>query len=485
MGDLDASGLGSNWKRVLLNYDAIRAEPTDSCLFCLNRQQQMALIAILEPLGWKTRWYSPANASIDTDWLADFVAQLETELMTDHCDLATAITDIQNNITTINNTLTVINTDITTINNTLVVVENNVTNIENNITNITVNQVTNNVTINLPSTTYTSDITDTTPTKLYARYNALCASMYDYLYLSVYAVVYALGGSPSQLSNIFSFLNMVAQSWTNTAINALNGTPVVTLLDLYTAVTDASAVADVVCAMITYLQYKEPSFATFSAALSAYTPPAYPDNRFTLKVALTYCLNTLGLFGMFDSLYQSEYQTALAANPTGFVCSACIPPAIAVPQTFDFSLLQPAPWVIERGYLQFGYGVVGVSIPGDTNYGLDVSWYLSATEAAAIVGAGLKFTDAHLPSGALGNVWYVEYYQINTTTGVVTLLNASSIGDNPTWPAFTQGPRKAIPAAAAGNRLYRIRFYANTPYYGNAASQPANASRLKAIDLVV
>jgi len=103
-------------KSQLFDYDFVTGESEDKCLFCLSGQQVAYLLASLEPARWKTRWYSPTDQEIDTDWLDAVFSELEVELMTDHCDLETMLTTINDTLTTINNNLNIVVTNTTIIN---------------------------------------------------------------------------------------------------------------------------------------------------------------------------------------------------------------------------------------------------------------------------------------------------------------------------------------------------------------------------------
>lgn len=484
MGDLDASGKGTNFKRVLLNYDAIRAESADRCLFCLNRQQQMALIAILEPLSWKTRWYSPTNATIDTDWLSDFVAQLEAELMTDHCDIQTAIDNINTTITNINTNITTINTEITTINNSLTVIENNVTNIDIEVKNV-ITQNTNINIVNVITTfvSFSSNTMDTGSTEMYARYNALCAGLNDWCYTQAYRIAAANGVSGAGLALIVAGLSV--------GVNLLEGLVhsdnpgAYSATDLENAFTSAADMDAVICHMVTYLALLPVTFDNFKNALSTFSPAnAYQT---TISISLQAALAYYDAYTAFVMNQQSEFEIALAANPTDFNCLSCgVAGWCAVPQTWDLTALNLLPWVIDRGVLTAGKGIVGQSIPGDaSNYGWDVSIYFP-NGCAALNSKGFIFTQAHLPSGAIGNAHTIEFWDMPIGGGTPAKYNSSNIGPSPlTWPTATADARRGIPAPVAGRILYRIRLYTNTAYYANATSSPVTASYLTKLQFVV
>jgi len=249
---------------------------------------------------------------------------------------------------------------------------------------------------------------------------------------------------------------------------------------------DSAAVNDVACAMITYLADLSPTAYNFGQALSTYTPPALPDNRKIIYDTLQIALGALNGFQVFAAQLQPEYDAALKANPTGYICPPCtVPGFCSVPQTWDFSLGQKQPWLIQRGILQPGSGIVGQQISGDTNVGWDVS-IIWPTGCSAVHGKGLKFTAAHLPTGALGNTHWLEQWSIPIGGGTPTKDNQSAVGPNPsTWPTPTQSVRNALITPVAGRIMYMLRLYVNSAYYANAASSPATASLLKQIDLVV
>lgn len=70
----------TNWKAALLNYDAIMgADLTPHCLQ-LDQRQIMAILALIEPLRWKTRWFGDTEP--DEAILGEFVETLYAELAT-------------------------------------------------------------------------------------------------------------------------------------------------------------------------------------------------------------------------------------------------------------------------------------------------------------------------------------------------------------------------------------------------------------------
>lgn len=68
-------------------YDEIIVDPlsTDSCNYCLQRNEVEALLAAIEPLRWKTRWYSASNVDLNQDLIEAFSDGLRWKLMNDCC----------------------------------------------------------------------------------------------------------------------------------------------------------------------------------------------------------------------------------------------------------------------------------------------------------------------------------------------------------------------------------------------------------------
>lgn len=481
MGDINSRKYVG--KTIQLNYDAIRDQTEDRCLFCLNRQQQMALLAVIEPLGWLKRWYSPTDAPLDFDWIEDFYAQLAAELMTDHCDIDTAITNINTQLTTINTNITTINTDITTINTNITDVQNSLTIVQNNVTNV-FNIVTPiSLTLNLPDETFTSDSADVTEDETYARYNAFCKIVTNWMLSEAAAVMYKLGAPPSSINDVLLIIDSWAlQSWAN--LFASGST--YTVVEIHDAFLDTTALNDVACAIITNLATLAPTYVNFKNMLFGYTPPAYPDHRAIIADTILNALVYLDGYNAFMALYTPAFQAMLAAGVSGYYCPPCTSPNFcSVPQSWNLAIGQKLPWLIQRGVYVEGQGIQGQAIPGDaTTYGWDVS-IIWPTGCSAVHGKGLKFTQAHLPSGALGNTHTLEQWSIPIGGGTPTKDNTASVGPNPTWPTPTQSARIALITPAAGRIMYKLRLYTNTAYYANATSSTVTASLLTALDLVV
>lgn len=535
------------------DYDAMLDLPDDTCLYCLSPRDVALILASLEPLGWKTRYFSAIDTPISQDTIDGWQVSIQAALMSDVCSeimskldtiidkeehilteistlqtdldvsqtaqdvaiagvlaeitatvepaialLATAIAGIASQTTTIlsdvgeigadvDNIETVItdpvdglaevSQDVDSIELTIAKIKNQTTIINNN-TLITVN-------FGLPDQTFSSDSTDVTAMQGYARYNALCQAVLDFILIEGWNMIDILNGTTADLNTVAALIAAQVQDLIYAV--QLNSSVVYSASTVTGAMTDSAAVNDVACAMISYLANLSPTPGNFAAALSAYTPPALPDNRKIIYDTLQIALGALNGFQVFSAQLQPEYDAALAAQPTGYVCPPCstVPGGCVVPATYDFSLGQKAPWLIQRGVLQPGTGVVGGYIPGDTNSGWDVS-LIFPSGCAALSGKGLKFTAAHLPSGALGNTHTLEVWDMPVGGGTPVKVATSSVGQAPiTWPNPTQSARFALPVIAAGRIMYMVRLYVNTAYYANATSSPCTASVLKAIDIVV
>jgi len=452
MGDIEPVG---KWKSISLDYDFIRSISADKCLYCLSAQQAQILLSIVELWRYKTRWYSEIGTALDTDWIEAAIDKISEELMVDHCDIDATLTAIENNITTINN-------NITTVNNNLTVLETNVTNItvQNNLT------VINNFTANF--TTYTTNNTDTGLTAIYARYNAFCEGIIDWIKSECYIVLANIGASPTMLQAVYS---IIAGGLGPIAGLLFHGNPgAYTPTQIYTALTSLPDQYAVACYMVTYLANLPVTQANFQTALAGFTPAN--SNQTVIWVTLQAALLYGDAFAAFASNMQNEFQLALATNPTDFYCVACTPPSFcAFPQTWDFRIPQLLPWVINRGTLTVGQGIIGIP-QNEAAYTFDVSIYYP-TPCTTIIGRAFKFLERHLPAtaGSVNNLtfWYL-------LAGVPTVYNTQSLSNNTlAWPAYNATLSFfTIPAPPGGAGVYRIRLRGNTPIYGNTVNLTAH-----------
>ena len=489
MGEIRLTPL-TRGKVAQTDYDFWLTQSEDRCLYCLSKRQIAIILTALPMSEWRTRWFSPTLAEPDMDLIQAEIAKLETELMADHCDLDTAITQIMNDITTINNNVININTDITTINTNVVNINNSLTIVENTVNQISVdvNNVfiqNNYLNLNVVNVffTYTMTSNDRDLTAIYARYNGFCLAMLAWIASAANA--YAQSQFYSNLWTLtlnsfeahYGVLNI--PPGVHAAILGGGGLPET---DVDAAFADFAAVDDVACAMITYLQNLIPSALTFSQALSAYTPPPYPDHRSTIAQILA---ATLVLSGSFDSwlgIDEFYYQQALAAAPTDFDCIACTPSVgCAVPSSWDFSNLELVPWLFARGGPVTDVGIVGEQLPGDLNFGWDASIYFPTPCISLATHHMHFFASQQFPGG---NAYTVELYYL--LAGVPTLYSQANVASISQWPTIDD-LSFVIPAPPGGPTIgiYRIRVYVNTQFYGNATSHPSNASKLTKITFTI
>jgi len=539
--DEDRTGRLQRGKIIAMNYDAYNALPGDTCLYCLTDKQQMILIALLEQLGWRTRWYSPSGAAIDQDIFEGYRGDLAAALMSDVCsDIMTKLDTIIDKVNHVETMITTLETDLdasqlaqdvaiagvlseitltvepaligiaatlagialqtTSIQGTVNEMSDDVDNIETvttdpidglvevsadvdaielrvnkmqgQVTNITNNTI---ITLNIgiPDQTFSSDSGDTTLTENYARYNALCSAIVNWIYAEGYAVMSALNAPATDLSTIAAYID----AWANSLQYSMTGfLGSYIIADVYAALNDTTAVNDLACVMIGNLANLAPTSYSFTAALNGYTPPAYPDHHKILYDTLVIAINDLNGWQTLASILEPAYQDALAANPTSFDCPPCgaVSAFCGIPQTWDFTLGNKLPWLFQRGILQPGVGLVGQQIPGDLQFGLDMSIYF-ATPCTSIATHNIEIGHAH--KVATGNAWTAEFYYL--LAGVETRYNQSNRSQVAAWPTIDVDSF-AIPTPPGGLTvgIERIRFYTNTPYYANAAVANSDACKI-------
>lgn len=81
------------WKGVQIGYDEILLSPVSvrKCSYCLQDNEIEAILGMLTPLGWATRWYSVSGVTIDSDLVDAFASDLREKLMSGCCDDGTTI----------------------------------------------------------------------------------------------------------------------------------------------------------------------------------------------------------------------------------------------------------------------------------------------------------------------------------------------------------------------------------------------------------
>lgn len=74
-----------NWKAQTFPYDYYTTEPGEECNYCLTEKQAELLRGIIEPLSWRTRWWSDTDQPIDLDVIDQFRSDLTRRLMMSCC----------------------------------------------------------------------------------------------------------------------------------------------------------------------------------------------------------------------------------------------------------------------------------------------------------------------------------------------------------------------------------------------------------------
>lgn len=523
----DASGETQRGKIIRFNFDAYNDLPGDTCLYCLTDRQQMLLIAALEQFGWLRRWYSPSGATITKDAVEEIQAELSAALMSDVCkeikdildaiqntvdDTKSSVDDLVLDNVAIDAALTVITADLATVSTAVGVgfaavagiatiatsiqgtvneMSDDVDNIETiviasateitetgadvdniellvqkmkNQTTTIINNTTINVAINLPNQTFTSDSSDTTSSEVFARYNAFCAAIEQWVLLEIYAVIEALGGGLTDLATARAVIDADVFYYTYLFTP---GAPAFSVATILAAMLDVSAVNDVSCALIGFLANLPPTYENFVGALAAYTPPALPDNRAVLQDALEVAMDGLDAWTGFAPVLAAEYQKQLALNPTDYDCITCGPTSVCALQLWNFAAGVKGPWAIERGKLVYGVGITGSVLPGDDATAVTFSIRLQfPTPCTAIIGHTIRLATRDLPTGT-GIPFWAEYYYL--LSGVETLYNGNQINGGGTWPAFGF-QNSSIPTPPGGAGISSIRIRGNTRYYGTGTA---------------
>lgn len=74
-----------NWKAQTFPIDHFIPDNSKECQYCLTEKQAEILRGIIEPLGWKTRWWSDSGTPIDKDTIEAFRDDLIRRLMMSCC----------------------------------------------------------------------------------------------------------------------------------------------------------------------------------------------------------------------------------------------------------------------------------------------------------------------------------------------------------------------------------------------------------------
>ncbi len=75
-----------NWKAETFPYDYFFPDETPECQYCLTEKQAEILRGILQPLAWKTRWWSDTDVPIDQDTIESYRDDIVRRLMMSCCN---------------------------------------------------------------------------------------------------------------------------------------------------------------------------------------------------------------------------------------------------------------------------------------------------------------------------------------------------------------------------------------------------------------
>jgi len=286
------------------------------------------------------------------------IAAQTTSILSDVEEIGDDVDNIETVITDADDGLVEVSQDVDDIELVVAKLKNSVTNITN-ITNITLS-------VGVPDLTFTSATQDTTQTEIYARYNALCENVISWILIEGYAVMDLLNASPSDLATLAATID----AWAiNFNYGILGHAGAYTAATIFAAFSDSTAVDTVACAMIDYLKDLTPNAANFSAALSAYTPPGGVTNEGIIYDTLVLALADLNAWQVFAGMMQASFDAALAANPTGYICPACItvPGGLGV---YGFTNGSKQGWLIVNGKMTKGLGIESVNtwVPASAAY---------------------------------------------------------------------------------------------------------------------
>jgi hypothetical protein len=358
-------------KAITLNYDVIEDLPGDKCFYCLSDKQVMMLTAMMEYIGWRTRWYSPENRVIVQDVIDGWKADLGTVLMTtDNCnDIITRITDIENNIITID-------ADITTINSTLDVVINNtvidITVVNNQSDYYQLQVVINFIAAGSPGVPDKSFAEKGGVVYMTDRYRLWCA-LVESCVRFIKSVCYRLiagdlptdSSLPGLLTDLLTAGGVVLGAIYNGGIaGLLDLIPGLSNADIIAACEDTAAQATVACNMAVYLFDATVTAQNFYDAPAAATYTAASNEEIVQGI-----LAAAAAVDLMQYNYQAFLATLATAalkqqanTPTSWDCGdGCTPQVNATGQTWDFQANQRSGlWILTVGEMMLTGDVIGI-----------------------------------------------------------------------------------------------------------------------------
>lgn len=75
-----------HWKSTVFNYDHYLPDASEECQYCLTDKQAELIMGMIEPLAWKTRWFSEIGTEIDQDTIEEFRDDLLRRMMMSCCN---------------------------------------------------------------------------------------------------------------------------------------------------------------------------------------------------------------------------------------------------------------------------------------------------------------------------------------------------------------------------------------------------------------
>ena len=300
-----------------------------------------------------------AAVALDSAAIAGIASLLTTTSSEVH-DVHVQVDEIDEDVDSIETTVNASATEITETGQDVDNIELLVTKMKQQVTYQNTTVTINNV-LNVYSS-FASQNASASNTEVFARYNAFCQGIMDWIYGEAATVQEAIGASVSDVAAILAFLVSGGASIGMTSYGPA-GQTVAAIQTAITSLTDVQAVA---CYMITYLQNKPLTYASFKGSLTSFTPSG--TNQTVLKAVLLDALAHYDAFSAYVGNIDAEYQIALSTSPTYFDCAACGVSAaacLAVTTTWNFDQGDKFPWIITRGKYVPGVGILGMPLDGD------------------------------------------------------------------------------------------------------------------------
>jgi peptidoglycan hydrolase CwlO-like protein len=407
----DTSSLKADMTIVKTNLTTIKANTDLLELHLLAQDTAIGLIATdLTALSAAVALDSAAIAGI-----ASLLTTTSSEVHDVHVQVDEIDEDVDAIETTVNSTATEVTETGADVDNIELLVTKMKQQVTYQNTTVTINNV-----LNVYSS-FASQNASASNTEVFARYNAFCQGIMDWIYGETAVVQEAIGASVSDVAAILAFLVSGGASIGMTSYGPAGQTSAA----IQTAITSLTDVQAVACYMITYLQNKPLTYASFKGSLTSFAPAN--SNQTVLQAVLLDALAHYDAFSAYVGNIDAEYQIALSTSPTYFDCAACGVSAaacLAVTTTWNFDQGDKFPWIITRGKYLPGVGIIGMPLDGDgTNVGIDM--YLPMPGGSGCTGqTKWEFTGKRLSSGYVSqNNSLLVHYQNTLGTDIKNSQN--------------------------------------------------------------